>query len=294
MAAKRALPKFSSVDLNLLIALDALMREGNVTAAGRRIGLSQPAMSHALVRLRDLLGDPLLVRERQKKSSNSVRILTPVRPADARAAACETRVRIQTRNRRRGGPPAREEQPARAIKPVRMQAPARRGPSRAKNVRPDPSPIVGLDPRDRSRGTRRLGGGISEHRSADGRVGPSAGGACRWLSRLSCDRRRPAVFGIFTKLDAACYGYGDARATPEVLFLRHTHECRAVACGLQRRRRPAWQHDCGDWQYDHRWDHEQRWFDGRFRRWHDQRGGRGRSQRFSGHAEWRRGRHGWR
>jgi len=63
MPAKRVLPKLSSVDLNLLIALDALMREGNVTAAGRRIGLSQPAMSHALARLRDLLGDPLLVRE---------------------------------------------------------------------------------------------------------------------------------------------------------------------------------------------------------------------------------------
>ena len=63
MPAKRTLPKLSSVDLNLLIALDALMREGNVTAAGRRIGLSQPAMSHALARLRDVLGDPLLVRE---------------------------------------------------------------------------------------------------------------------------------------------------------------------------------------------------------------------------------------
>jgi DNA-binding transcriptional LysR family regulator len=63
MPAKRALPKLSSVDLNLLVALDALIREGNVTAAGRRIGLSQPAMSHALSRLRDVLGDPLLVRE---------------------------------------------------------------------------------------------------------------------------------------------------------------------------------------------------------------------------------------
>jgi DNA-binding transcriptional LysR family regulator len=63
MPTKRALPKLSSVDLNLLVALDALLREGNVTAAGRRIGLSQPAMSHALSRLRDVLGDPLLVRE---------------------------------------------------------------------------------------------------------------------------------------------------------------------------------------------------------------------------------------
>lgn len=63
MPGRRALPKLSSVDLNLLVALDALLREGNVTAAGRRIGLSQPATSHALSRLREVLGDPLLVRE---------------------------------------------------------------------------------------------------------------------------------------------------------------------------------------------------------------------------------------
>jgi DNA-binding transcriptional LysR family regulator len=48
--------------LNLLIALDALLREANVSRAAMRIGLSQPATSHALQRLRDLIGDPLLVR----------------------------------------------------------------------------------------------------------------------------------------------------------------------------------------------------------------------------------------
>jgi DNA-binding transcriptional LysR family regulator len=52
----------ASVDLNLLVALDALLEEGNVSAAGRRVGLSQPAMSHALGRLRELLGDRILVR----------------------------------------------------------------------------------------------------------------------------------------------------------------------------------------------------------------------------------------
>jgi len=50
------------LDLNLLVALDALLREGNVSRAALRIGLSQPATSHALQRLRDLIGDPLLVR----------------------------------------------------------------------------------------------------------------------------------------------------------------------------------------------------------------------------------------
>jgi DNA-binding transcriptional LysR family regulator len=51
-----------SVDLNLLVALEALIAEAHVGRAARRIGRSQPAVSHALMRLRDLLGDPLLVR----------------------------------------------------------------------------------------------------------------------------------------------------------------------------------------------------------------------------------------
>lgn len=52
----------SSLDLNLLTALDALLREATVSRAALRIGLSQPAASHALQRLRDIFGDPLLVR----------------------------------------------------------------------------------------------------------------------------------------------------------------------------------------------------------------------------------------
>lgn len=51
-----------ALDLNLLPVLDALLRHRNATRAGAELGLSQPAMSRALGRLRDLLGDPLLVR----------------------------------------------------------------------------------------------------------------------------------------------------------------------------------------------------------------------------------------
>jgi DNA-binding transcriptional LysR family regulator len=51
-----------AVDLNLLKAFDALNREHAVTRAARRIGLSQPAMSHALSRLRSLFADDLFVR----------------------------------------------------------------------------------------------------------------------------------------------------------------------------------------------------------------------------------------
>src|ERR1700691_1466145 len=51
-----------SVDLNLLVAFDALMAERNVTRAAERNGLSQPAVSKALGRLRYLFDDPLFVR----------------------------------------------------------------------------------------------------------------------------------------------------------------------------------------------------------------------------------------
>ena len=47
---------------DLLIALDSLLAAGSVTGAAERAGLSQPAMSRALARLRVALGDPLLVR----------------------------------------------------------------------------------------------------------------------------------------------------------------------------------------------------------------------------------------
>jgi len=52
----------ASLDLNLLVALDALVSEAHVGRAAMRIGLSQPATSHALRRLRAIFADPLQVR----------------------------------------------------------------------------------------------------------------------------------------------------------------------------------------------------------------------------------------
>lgn len=52
----------STIDLNLLKLFDALVRERSVTRAGLRLGLSQPAASRALGRLRTMLGDRLVVR----------------------------------------------------------------------------------------------------------------------------------------------------------------------------------------------------------------------------------------
>ena len=52
----------SKIDLNLLVYLDVLLRERNVTRAAEELGISQPAMSNSLRRLRDLFDDPVLVR----------------------------------------------------------------------------------------------------------------------------------------------------------------------------------------------------------------------------------------
>jgi len=52
----------SKVDLNLLVYLDVLLREGSVTKAANQLSITQPAMSNGLRRLRDLFKDPLLIR----------------------------------------------------------------------------------------------------------------------------------------------------------------------------------------------------------------------------------------
>ena len=65
------LSELQSINLNELLVLDALLDEGNVTRAARRVGLSQSAMSHALGRLRRSFDDQLLVR-----SGNRL-VLTP-------------------------------------------------------------------------------------------------------------------------------------------------------------------------------------------------------------------------
>jgi DNA-binding transcriptional LysR family regulator len=61
MNAERVV-KVNRIDLNLLVYLDALLRERNVTQAANQLNLSQPAMSNGLRRLRELFNDPLLVR----------------------------------------------------------------------------------------------------------------------------------------------------------------------------------------------------------------------------------------
>ena len=49
--------RLTGLNLNLLVALDSLLSERNVTRAARRIGITQPAMSQTLARLRELFGE---------------------------------------------------------------------------------------------------------------------------------------------------------------------------------------------------------------------------------------------
>jgi DNA-binding transcriptional LysR family regulator len=74
---------WGTIDLNLLIVFDLLMQERNLTRAGRRIGLSQPATSHALARLRQILHDELFIRtpEGMEPTSRSEQMAVPVRDA---------------------------------------------------------------------------------------------------------------------------------------------------------------------------------------------------------------------
>jgi DNA-binding transcriptional LysR family regulator len=70
-----------AVDLNLLVVFDALVEHRGVTRAGEAIGLSQPAMSAALSRLRVLFGDPLFVRSgaEMKATPRALELAGPVR-----------------------------------------------------------------------------------------------------------------------------------------------------------------------------------------------------------------------
>src|SRR3954454_19795948 len=58
----KAIPNFRTLDLNLLRVFDQVMTERNLTRAAGNLALTQPAVSNALNRLRDALGDKLVVR----------------------------------------------------------------------------------------------------------------------------------------------------------------------------------------------------------------------------------------
>ncbi len=69
------------IDLNLLIVLDAILAERNITRAADRLHLSQPALSHALARLRIALNDPIVTRQQgiMVPSPKALRLQEPLR-----------------------------------------------------------------------------------------------------------------------------------------------------------------------------------------------------------------------
>ncbi|MFH5823394.1 LysR family transcriptional regulator [Georgenia sp. AZ-5] len=82
-ASDADLARLASVNLNLLVPLLALLEERSVTRAAARVGMSQPAMSHALRRMRRLMGDDLVVRQgsRMTLTPRAVTLLGPLRRA---------------------------------------------------------------------------------------------------------------------------------------------------------------------------------------------------------------------
>ncbi|MEX3790955.1 LysR family transcriptional regulator [Paraburkholderia sp. BR14374] len=75
--------RFKGLDLNLLVALDALMTQRNLTAAAQSVNLSQPAMSAAVARLRDYFGDDLFVLRGREfvPTARATELAGPVREA---------------------------------------------------------------------------------------------------------------------------------------------------------------------------------------------------------------------
>ena len=73
--------KWRTLDLNLLVVFDAVMRERNATRAADRLNMSQPAVSHALTRLRAALRDDLFIRTPtgMAPTPRAARLAEPVR-----------------------------------------------------------------------------------------------------------------------------------------------------------------------------------------------------------------------
>ncbi|SEH30702.1 LysR family transcriptional regulator [Magnetospirillum fulvum] len=78
-----SIPHYRRYDLNLLVVLSAIFEEGNITRASQKLNLTQPAVSHALARLRDVFQDQLFVRQGAAMVPTPLarQIIAPVRTA---------------------------------------------------------------------------------------------------------------------------------------------------------------------------------------------------------------------
>ncbi len=100
----------SRIDLNLLVYLDVLLREKSVTRAADQLGITQPAMSNSLRRLRELFNDPLLIRTSQG--------MTPTE----RAEELQPRIRLILSNVEQAVQPAADFTPAESDRVFRIMA----------------------------------------------------------------------------------------------------------------------------------------------------------------------------
>ncbi len=101
----------NGADLNLLVSLDALIEEGNVTKAAARLNVSQPALSAQLARLRDIFRDPLLVSSKTGRgmipTARALELRGPLRGALKDSSRASSSVRRHSIRRRVRGLPWR-------------------------------------------------------------------------------------------------------------------------------------------------------------------------------------------
>jgi len=152
----------SAIDLNLLRVLEALLAERSVTRAARRVGLSQPAASNALNRLRALLRDPLLVRSGRgmRPTPRAQQLAGPVHAAlDQLRQALEDRPAFEPASSRRKAVLGATDYGELAILPGLLAALGRRAPNITLKVRRLPE-IFSAPQRDLEDGTVDLAFGF--------------------------------------------------------------------------------------------------------------------------------------
>jgi DNA-binding transcriptional LysR family regulator len=135
---RSAAMNWNAFDLNLLVVFDAIMQEKTLTRAGQRLGMSQPAVSHALARLRHTLKDDLFVRtpEGMRPTPRAERMAGP-----ARAALHELQITLETdefdaSQAARSFIVAVNNSAARAVVPPLVRRMAKLAPSIVLDVRP--------------------------------------------------------------------------------------------------------------------------------------------------------------
>jgi DNA-binding transcriptional LysR family regulator len=129
---------WGTIDLNLLIVFDMLMREHSLTRAGRRLGLSQPATSHALARLRQTLNDDLFIRtpEGMQPTARAEQMAEPVRSALLALSSTLRPESFEPTNAERDFTVAVNNHAARAIVPTLVRDVANLAPRVALDIRP--------------------------------------------------------------------------------------------------------------------------------------------------------------